>query len=234
MPLLVALLLVLSGIALFVQQNWSPSLALVFLGNRSQPLPLALWIVAAIGFGVITTIVVSLLLRETGSQEDEVIARDRAETSRSPRQPRYDDEEEEAWEDGDWQGTGATDRRQERGAAPPKPASTPAPQDSPPGGSPRSSPPPTGPETTLQSGSTSLPERPPPATTAKPEGVYDAEFRVLVPPYPGVADEEPRANSGSEPPLPIPEPDDDPEVWDEADEDDWDVTEEEEDWADPK
>ncbi|NEQ10605.1 MAG: LapA family protein [Moorea sp. SIO4E2] len=42
--------------ALFVVDNWLPVLPLVFLGMKTPPLPLALWIVGAVGAGVLTSI----------------------------------------------------------------------------------------------------------------------------------------------------------------------------------
>ncbi len=56
--LLVVLILVIGGLALFAWQNWSPSLSLTFLGLKSIPLPLSLLILAAILAGVITYLLI--------------------------------------------------------------------------------------------------------------------------------------------------------------------------------
>ncbi|MCL2932000.1 MAG: hypothetical protein MGG11_06855 [Trichodesmium sp. MAG_R03] len=52
--LLIVLIVVISGLALFVLQNWSPSLQLTFLGLKSIPLPLSIWILSALVAGLIT------------------------------------------------------------------------------------------------------------------------------------------------------------------------------------
>lgn len=51
---LLLLLVILAGLAGLVLQNLSPSVPLVFLGARSQPLPLAFLIFGAVTAGVIT------------------------------------------------------------------------------------------------------------------------------------------------------------------------------------
>ncbi|WP_171974830.1 hypothetical protein [Leptolyngbya sp. 'hensonii'] len=60
---LILFLLILIGLTLFTLQNWSFSLPLVFLGLQSQSLPLAVWVLAAIAAGATTTLILSLLLR---------------------------------------------------------------------------------------------------------------------------------------------------------------------------
>ncbi len=54
--IIIFLCLVIGGLALFVVDNWLPVLPLVFLGMKTPPLPLALWIVGAVGAGVLTSI----------------------------------------------------------------------------------------------------------------------------------------------------------------------------------
>lgn len=54
-------LLILGGLGLFAWQNWSPSLPLVFLGRRTQELPLAFWLILAIVAGALTLVVLSAL-----------------------------------------------------------------------------------------------------------------------------------------------------------------------------
>lgn len=56
---LVILIALLAGLAL---QNLSPSITLVFLGLRSQPMPLGYWLLAAVGVGVAAGIVLLVLL----------------------------------------------------------------------------------------------------------------------------------------------------------------------------
>lgn len=47
--------ILLSGVAILIQ-NQSPTLALVFLGMRSQPLPLGLWIAGAVVIGALLSL----------------------------------------------------------------------------------------------------------------------------------------------------------------------------------
>ncbi len=56
--LLIVLIVVIGGLALFAWQNGSPSLSLTFLGLKSIPLPLSVWILAAIVAGVITYLLI--------------------------------------------------------------------------------------------------------------------------------------------------------------------------------
>ncbi|MCS6815464.1 MAG: hypothetical protein NZ772_18080, partial [Cyanobacteria bacterium] len=69
MPLLVLFVAVVGTLALFVYQNWSPSLALAFLGNSTSPLPLSLWMLGAFMLGALTTIVMAGLIRIAASQQ---------------------------------------------------------------------------------------------------------------------------------------------------------------------
>ena len=52
--LLIVLIVVIGGLALFALQNWSPSLQLTFLGLKSRPLPISIWIIGALIAGVVT------------------------------------------------------------------------------------------------------------------------------------------------------------------------------------
>ncbi|MBV8884356.1 MAG: hypothetical protein JO235_10230 [Chroococcidiopsidaceae cyanobacterium CP_BM_RX_35] len=65
MPLirLLLLLLVLAGLSLLLVQNWSPVLPLVFLGMRAQALPLALWILICFAAGAFTSLAIASLFR---------------------------------------------------------------------------------------------------------------------------------------------------------------------------
>lgn len=56
--LLTVLILAIAGLALFAWQNWSPAMSLTFLGLRSLTLPLSVWILAALLAGVITYLLI--------------------------------------------------------------------------------------------------------------------------------------------------------------------------------
>ena len=55
---LIILIIVIGGLVLFVLQNWSPSLQLTFLGLKSIPLPLSIWILSALVAGLITYLLI--------------------------------------------------------------------------------------------------------------------------------------------------------------------------------
>ena len=56
--LLVVLIFAIGGLALFAWQNLSPSLSLTFLGLKSIPLPISVWILGAFFAGVITYLLI--------------------------------------------------------------------------------------------------------------------------------------------------------------------------------
>lgn len=58
---LILLVAVLGGLTLLLVQNWSPVLSLVFLGVRTQPLPLAIWILFSTTTGAFTSILIATL-----------------------------------------------------------------------------------------------------------------------------------------------------------------------------
>lgn len=59
----VLLLAVVVGLALLLAQNVSPSLPLVFLGMRSQPLPLSAWLLLSLAAGVLSSIFMAALFQ---------------------------------------------------------------------------------------------------------------------------------------------------------------------------
>ncbi|BAY45456.1 hypothetical protein SAMD00079811_30590 [Scytonema sp. HK-05] len=58
---LILLVAVLGGLTLLLVQNWSPVLSLVFLGMKSKPIPLAIWILFSTVAGGLTTVFVTSL-----------------------------------------------------------------------------------------------------------------------------------------------------------------------------
>jgi hypothetical protein len=65
MPLIriLLLLLVLAGLTLLLVQNWLPVLPLVFLGVKTQTLPLAIWILICFAAGVLTSMLIAGLFK---------------------------------------------------------------------------------------------------------------------------------------------------------------------------
>lgn len=60
---LLLLLVVLGGLTLLLLQNWSPVLPLVFLGGRSQALPLAVWILLSVAAGAVSALLIAGLFK---------------------------------------------------------------------------------------------------------------------------------------------------------------------------
>ncbi len=60
---LILLVAVLGGLTLLLAQNWSPVLSLAFLGMRTQPLPLALWILFSTTAGALTYVLITTLFQ---------------------------------------------------------------------------------------------------------------------------------------------------------------------------
>ncbi|BAZ06497.1 hypothetical protein [Calothrix sp. NIES-3974] len=60
---LVLIFVVIGSVTLLVIQNFSPSLAIKFLGMRSQALPFSIWVLISIVAGALTSLIISSLLR---------------------------------------------------------------------------------------------------------------------------------------------------------------------------
>lgn len=63
---LIILVTVLGGLTLLLAQNFSPALPLIFLGVRTQPFPLAIWILFSVIAGAVTSLFVSSLFGLSG------------------------------------------------------------------------------------------------------------------------------------------------------------------------
>ncbi len=60
---LILLVAIMGGLALLLAQNWSPILPLVFLGVQTKSLPLAMWILFSTAAGAATSLVISGLFQ---------------------------------------------------------------------------------------------------------------------------------------------------------------------------
>ena len=60
---LLLLLLILVGLAAFTLQNWAFQLPLVFLGKQTLVLPLSVWVLGAIAAGALTTLLLTALFQ---------------------------------------------------------------------------------------------------------------------------------------------------------------------------
>jgi hypothetical protein len=198
---LILLIAIMGGLALLLVQNWSPVLSLVFLGMRSQPLPLAMWILFSTAAGAGTSLLITSLSKLSNYFEPRQIpsssnttsrrtqAKNREEFTSAPytppppksqaeftRKETFDDEFD------DWEKNSADDDWNFDQQSPPAPKSSsqsePV-QDSTNYERPQQS------KTGSRSGSTySYSYREPKNTAAgKSESVYDADYRVIIPPY---------------------------------------------------
>jgi hypothetical protein len=181
---LILLFVVLGGLTLLLVQNLSPALPLVFLGARTIPLPLALWILFSTAAGAATTVLISSLLSfinysatptqktpPANSKRPPTTSREEVKSaSRSASNPQeyttsneFDDWETDNNEDSDWEET----QQPQNDDRPPTPSSS------------------------SQSGSTYSYNYKQPKNTAvgKTESVYDADYRVIIPPFKPSADE---------------------------------------------
>ncbi|MFO5493667.1 MAG: LapA family protein [Cuspidothrix sp.] len=161
------------GLIILLVQNLSPSLPLVFLGMRTQSLPLALWILFSIITGMITSVIIISLMKFTtylNLQEQPIpVSKSIPRSSRvkpntppptSPPPPvsQFDDEFD------DWE----TNRNEDNWNDEDNLESVP--EASPPGTRPSS----------VYSYSSQSPKN---TAVGKTETIYDADYRVIIPPY---------------------------------------------------
>lgn len=213
------LFLVLLGI--LGVQNWQPSLAITFLGRRSPTLPFSLWIVAAVLLGYVTGATILWLIGPDTGRSDRPRPR-KPSAQKSPSGPEgsgtrdQEDQGEDAFNfDDNFDNQGMDDRDiNDPPIDDPVEDSEPIPADKPPQ-TPnyRPGPRPSAPYSYSYRPSRKVtprtvddrPLNPPPRSVAKgssKEDVYDAEYRILTPPYP---------EADSTPPPP---PEDDWDDWD--------------------
>ncbi len=184
---LFSLLVVLGGLSLLLAQNLSPTLPIVFLGMRTPALPLAVWILICLGSGALTTLLVASLFKVSNyfarlvgqknpqfSNEANRTAR-RSEPASSPKKPPTSNSQSNRQADADdWNEDNADDDWEFEDTS--TPASSVKDRDYERPQQPRSG---------SKSGSSysySYKE-PQDSGVGKTESVYDADFRVLTPPY---------------------------------------------------
>jgi hypothetical protein len=193
---LTLLVVVLGGLTLLLVQNFSPALPLVFLGMRSQPIPLAVWILFSTAAGAGTSLLITSLFRLSnyfGGQSRQTPPKSTSRRSTANRKEEFTpppsakepasktnytaNDEFDDWEtnsaDDDWD---IEDKPREATTTKSQPDSF---SDSATYERPQQ------PKSGSQSGSTySYSYREPKNTAAgKSESVYDADYRVIIPPY---------------------------------------------------
>jgi hypothetical protein len=198
---LILLVAVLGGLTLLLVQNWSPVLSLVVLGMRTQPLPLAIWILFSTAAGAFTSVSITILLKLSnylGGQQRQASFKSTASSPRTkatrreeptPRPsssppPASQTESRRSDEFDDWETNGKDDDWDFNTKPREAPAPNPKTQTQSVGDSqayerqqePKSS---------SQSGSVYSYSYREPKNTAvgKTESVYDADYRVIIPPY---------------------------------------------------
>lgn len=197
---LILLVAVLGGLTLLLAQNWSPMLPLVFLGMRTQPLPLAIWLLFSVTAGALTSVFISTVFQISGyfvgqKRQPRVQAKassrrtnttQRAEPTPGPTSPppsaskqnytaseAFDDWNTDGSENDDW------DFEQQ-----PQKATTPKQQTPDTPGS-QTYERQQEPQSSSRSGSVYSYNYREPKNTAvgKTESIYDADYRVIIPPY---------------------------------------------------
>ena len=185
------LLVVLGGLTLLLAQNWLPGLQLVFMGVKTQPLPLALWILISLAAGANTSLFITSLFKlsnyfahsaelgrkiagaksaQTTAAPQPAASRDRSNTNSTDSEA-ADDWGSNSTDDDDWDFEEDTDKTQNSTQNTVKDSTTYEVNTNPKSGS--------------RSGSVySYNYREPRNSgVGKTESVYDAEYRVITPPY---------------------------------------------------
>jgi hypothetical protein len=173
---LIILVTAMLGLIIILVQNLSPSLPLVFLGMRSQALPLALWILLSITAGIFTALIIIKLLKfatDLNLQAQQPIPRSIPTSPRvrqntpppknpSPPVSQADDEFDD-WDTNrnqdDWDDGEDSQPEQKTSASPQSSNSRPS---------------------SVYSYSSQSPKN---TAVGKTESVYDADYRVIIPPY---------------------------------------------------
>jgi hypothetical protein len=203
------LLLVFGGLALVLVQNWTPTLPLVFLGMKTAAQPLAIWILFSVSAGVGTSLLIGSLFQvskyfaapQHQPRQRPKVSRPRYTTSRSE-EPTYrnstpeptvssttaqsstqasTNEDEDDWDSSknndDW---GFEEPQAEPADTKPK-----APKSEEPITDSRSYERSQEPKSTYKSGSvySYSYKEPKNSGVGKTESVYDADYRVITPPY---------------------------------------------------
>ncbi|MGH1393920.1 MAG: LapA family protein [Trichormus sp.] len=198
---LILLIAIMGALTLLLVQNWSPVLSLVFLGMRSQPLPLAMWILFSTAAGAGTSFLITSLFKlsnyfdprpipfasNTNSRRTQTKSRETftsAPYTPPPPKNQAESTSKQTFDDefDDWEKNSADDdwNFDQQSSPPPKSSSQTEPiKDSTTYERPQQ------PKTGSQTGSTySYSYREPKNTTVgKTESVYDADYRVIIPPY---------------------------------------------------
>lgn len=193
------ILVVFGGLALFAVQNLSPALPIVFLGIRTQALPISAWILVAIASGFFISLFLQLLSYLQRRSLQARIRQLEAEPPRSAPRATYEStnrqtsytppppqkETPPASDESDWDFEGSNDEEEDDWniEEPPEPTPTQPPRYQEP--EPKDYETRQEPKSSSKTGSVySYSYREPSQSGAgKTEAVYDVNYRVLTPPY---------------------------------------------------
>ncbi|MBE9210206.1 LapA family protein [Nostoc sp. LEGE 06077] len=207
---LILLVAILGGLTLLLVQNWSPAISLVFLGMRTQPLPLAMWILFITTAGALTSVLITTLFklsnyfegqpRQTPIKSAPSSKRVRTPRREEPTSPPFTPPSSATANKGaateefdDWETNNTNDdwdfEEQPEQTPPPRAKTQPERDFEPEERQPE-------PKTASKSGSTYSYSYREPKNTAvgKTESVYDADYRVIIPPYKQPDDEPANTN----------------------------------------
>ncbi|MBE9006353.1 LapA family protein [Fortiea sp. LEGE XX443] len=202
---LILLVVVLGGLTLLLVQNWSPAISLAFLGMRTQQLPLAMWILFASTAGAFTSVLITTLFkfssyfegqpRQTPLKSAATSRRVKTPPSEEPTPPPFTSQSPNSQTKAaasekfdDWETSNTNDdwdfEEQPQQTPPPNPRTQSARNF-------ESEERQAEPKSSSQSGSVYSYSYREPKNTAvgKTESVYDADYRVIIPPYKSPADE---------------------------------------------
>ena len=171
---LIILVTAIMGLVIILVQNLSPSLPLMFLGMRSQALPLALWILLSITAGIFTSLIITRLLKfatDLNLLAQQPIpksiptpprVRQNTPPPKSPSPPvSQADDEFDDWDTNRNQDDWDDDSQSEEEISPNQQSSNSRPS-------------------SVYSYSSQSPKN---TAVGKTESVYDADYRVIIPPY---------------------------------------------------
>lgn len=192
------LLVVLGCLTLLLMQNWSPVLALRFLGVQTQPLPLAIWILFGVVAGAITSLFITACFKLSNlsaypapPRRKKVKVSSRGNRTEAPRssesyttttttQPKTDSSVRDNFND--WESNSGDDWDFAEEVQDTNKKPNPEPQDTVRDNTNYETN--TEPKSSSRSGSYSYSYREPSNSgVGKTESVYDADYRVLTPPY---------------------------------------------------
>lgn len=166
-------LLVLGLGAIAILQNWSPPLPLIWFGNATIPLPLGIWLLFALGTGIVISLLLQGLSYRPAPRPTEPPIAPRYRNPQPPPKPRRRPEDWDTPVGENWEREDEEDGWDIE--SPPEQPTNPRPE--------RVR------QQQQQATRKQSPDSPPPEPPEQPkppkkDGVYDADYRIITPPPP--------------------------------------------------